>query len=171
VTNVQKDRLIESVVEGIVGMLVAQLPATLSAMQVAIGDGIVLDPPANVFDYKPALAEITAWPTICVLAGPSRTNADAGSWMDAQHDIAICAFVQDQATRDLSLKLLRYQRAIIEIVQANRSGILDRDSNQAWTGLNFQSTVPGNRFRHDSDPKAFVDYTTVMVRAMRQENF
>lgn len=168
--TIQVDRLIEAVIEGFVSVVENQMPALLTAMNSAFNDGIVLDAPEAVYDHKPAVPEMV-FPNVCVLPGQSQSNADAGGWMDAQHDLAVCVFVQEQETRALSLKLLRYQRAVIELVQANRTGVLDRDGNQAWTGLNFVQTVPGNRFRHDSNPKAYVDYTTVMLRALRQENF
>ena len=166
----QVERLIEPVVYGITTFLTNELPAQLTAITAGYSDGIVLDPPAAVFDYMPARSELV-FPCACVLPGQSQTRADAGGWMDGEHAVSVAVFVQEQETRALSYKLLRYQRAVIELVQAHRNGYPDRDGNMAWTGLNFVQTVPGDRFRHDSNPKAYVDHTTIMLRAMRQENF
>lgn len=166
----QIDRLIEPIVYGVTAFLTAGLPAQLTQITAGYADGIVLDAPAAVFDYMPARSELV-FPCVCVLPGQSQSRADAGGWMDGEHSLSVAVFVQEQETRALSYKLLRYQRAVIELVEANRYGVPDRDGNQAWTGLNFLQTVPGDRFRHDSNPKAYVDHTTIMLRAMRQENF
>lgn len=165
-------KLIESVIDGMITMLKAQLPVKLMAMNGEATDGVVLDPPALYLDYEPNVQEVAERPLLMVLAGQSKPSADTGfgggGWADYDHLVAIGYLAEDADPQALSKKLIRVQAAIVQVVGANRQGVKDKDGDSAWGGLSIVVTDPGERFRMGS-MNSYVQVTQITVKATKVE--
>jgi hypothetical protein len=167
-------KLIDSAVQGMMTLLQAQLPTKLTQIELEYNDGLPLDPPATYLDYQPADYEQPAFPMVCVLAGEMTFSADTGfgggGWADSRSEIGIVALLEYSVPRDLSRSLLRYQRAIVEVVGANRVGVLDPSGATAWHGLSISKMIPGERFESARNPGAYVESTTILCLVTRTES-
>lgn len=162
--------LIEGVVIGLHAALRDTMPGILNQIQIATADDIHLDPPKLYLDWRAQPGEFSEWPCVCVAAGTTNPIADAGSWMDATHNVAVIVYLQEADPRTMAFKLLRYQRAVITSLVRNRVGVLDPDGQAAWGGINFSGTEPGRRFKIEDRTDVFGDYTVVYARATRVED-
>lgn len=166
-------QMIESVVTTLARLLEAQLPAKLSQLEVAFADGIVLDPPAKIVTYEPAVQEIPERPLLMVLPGRSVANADTGlgggGWADYNHYVMVAMMIEEADPYILSRKLLRSQNALVQTIGANRTGVLDSDGVSAWSGISIQETDPGERFQLAGGMNPYVQVTMVSVKATRTE--
>lgn len=171
-------QLVEAVVDTLMRILPAQIPDKLRQIEIETGDGIALRNPEDYLDFEPSnLGEVSGQPWIAVLPGDTIVHADTGysgpgssGWMDAEHECGIMVYVQDEDQSRLTRRLMRYQRAIIEVVGANRVGVVDRDGLSAWAGISIHRTAMGNRFYpNNAEVNAFGDYCVIIVRATRSE--
>lgn len=163
-------KLMESVVNGLTTTLQNNVAANLAAIEVATADDITLDPPRLFLDYKALPGEFSEWPCVCVVASTTTPLVDNGNWMELYHNVAIITYLQEADPRALALKLLRYQRAVIEVLAKNRTGVLDEDGQSAWAGINFTGTDPGRRFNVEGSEGVFGDWTIVYARALKGED-
>jgi hypothetical protein len=170
--------LMEAVVDTLMRVFEEQLPATLQQIESASHGEYRLRPPGAYLDYEPSgLGEIPAEVWLALLPGDTIINADTGysgpggsGWMDATHEVGVMVHVQDTDPSVLTRRLLRYQRAIFQVIGANRVGVLDRDGADAWHGIAVVRTAMGNRFYpNNAEVNAYHDYCVVVVRAQRQE--
>jgi hypothetical protein len=171
-------QLMEAVTWTLQRILEEGLPDKLAQIEIESNDGLPLKKPERYINFEPSdLAEISADPCVAVLPGDTIVQADTGysgpggsGWMDATHEAGVMISCQDTDPSILTTRLLRYQRAIIEVVGANRVGPLDRDGLQAWSGINIDRTAMGNRFYpNNAEVNAYKDYCVVIVRATRSE--
>lgn len=166
-------RLIDVAIQSLITLTIAEMPDILTEIESDYADGIVLRDPRMVVDFKPDDFEIPDTPIICVLPGRTRFLTDTGfgqgGFADAQHEIFMAAILEDSSPRILAKRLIRYQRAMMELVGAHRVGVLAADGTTAWGGLSILGTQPGERFRPGANPSQYGDSTTIMLRVTRTE--
>lgn len=166
-------QMIESVVVTLASLLKAQLPAALQKIEQQFDDGIVLEPPAKIVTYEPAVQEVPERPLLMILPGRSiavnDTGLGGGGWADYTHYVLVAFMIEEADPYTLSRKLLRSQNALVQTIGANRTGVKDSDGVSAWQGISIQETDPGERFQLNSGMNPYVQVTMVSVKATRTE--
>lgn len=166
-------QMIESVIVTLAAILEVQLPVKLASMEAQFADGIVLDPPAKIVTYEPAVQEVPERPLLMVLPGRSRpltdTGLGGGGFADYEHAVLVAMMIEEPDPYILSRKLLRSQNALVQTIGANRTGVLDSDGVSAWQGISIEGTDPGERFQLSSGMNPYVQVTMVSVKATRTE--
>lgn len=166
-------QMIESVVTTLARILEAQLPVKLAAIEAEFADGIVLVPPAKIVTYEPAVQEVPERPLLMILPGRSvalnDTGLGGGGWADYTHSVLVALMLEEPDPYTLSRQLLRSQNALVQVIGANRTGILDSDGDSAWAGISIEGTDPGERFQLNSGMNPYVQVTMVSVKATRTE--
>lgn len=131
---------IEAVLNACVTKLNAGLAAQLASIQAECADGIALDVPAGV--SISTRSEIPGWPWIMVLPETSDLEYDPGTEVTRVHRVSVFSWCMDYDEATLALKLLRTQRAVFEVLIANRRPAAEGDSSGyslRWEGDKYGS--------------------------------
>lgn len=109
--------MIEPVLDGVVSQISSGMAAKVSALNSEFGDTL-LTAPANYLKYDPG-DELPDGISIVALPGISEFEIETQTWGDCNHNLSIFAFVYEQDEQTLLKMLMRYNRAIIELIRAD----------------------------------------------------
>lgn len=168
----------EPIVDALVQLLTARLPGVIEQINDSNSDGILLDPPAQVLDFKPVAGTLKAGlPAVCVQDLPAKFEDDLQFSMNASHGLGIAAVIQDSDQRSLAWKLRRYVQAIANAIQLDRlaagEGYLAKVGN-VW-GTAFTGTEPGPLLAdhspnaEGSSPSSYESWSWLMISCKHTE--
>lgn len=110
---------VETVIDEVVTYLKANLPARCAA--IAAGPPVLTLPaPDNANYFFGDRQLIPGYPAVVVAPRPSEIENDRKDRMDFDHVIAVQVFVTDADEELLTRKLLRYTRAVLEVLVDGR---------------------------------------------------
>lgn len=132
---------LEDTLDALVAKLTADLPAKIAAINTAVTDGHTLDNPHKITMH--AVGELEGYPTIMVLPDESEETEDTGHYVLVQHRIQVIAFLQDWDTEALARKVLRFQKAIKEVLLSSRNP----GNTTAGYTIKWKRDQPGPLFR------------------------
>jgi hypothetical protein len=157
---------IEDTLDSLVAKLTADLPAKITAINAAVTDGHTLDNPHLI--ESNGVGELEGYPTILVLPqDPSEPELDQGVTMLVRHRVAVIVFQIDSDTHALGKKILRYQRAVKEVLLSQR----DPGTAAAGWQIEWLEDGYGPLFRPvgDRGPEAAYIQGTRSVFRVKQE--
>lgn len=133
---------IEATLDALASKLTTDLPAKLDALNAESG-AIQLERPAAILA---GVDEAHDYPRIFVIPDRTEQEWDAAGSIGWRHLIRVVSFVQDFETSVLWRKVVRYQRAIREVVLTNRGTATD-----GWYLIRYVEDEYGAVFRPNDE--------------------
>jgi hypothetical protein len=110
---------IEQTLDAVVTKLNAGIAAKITAINAEFADDYELDNPAQVTTHT--VPELVDFPHVMVLPDDSEPELDQGIRMIVNHQVRVVSWVMDADQTALARKLLRYQRAVKEVLLDDRT--------------------------------------------------
>lgn len=152
--------------------LETELPAQVLSVNNDVTDGVYIADPLHVYDYMPAIGQLTDFPIIGIEHGKLRWEDDTGFDATAILDVAVVAFVNHPDPQGLARRVRRYQTAILRTLDQTRS--LGFGSGVPWgvqmTGADFGPALERRMPTSDDPPQTFMTYTVVGLRLKYDES-
>ena len=157
---------IEATVDGLVAKLAAQLPAKIAAINAEMPDDFQIgEPEAITFGPRVEMQ----YPHVAV--SPSSTeSADTSGRIHFNHAVEVTTWIAEVAPEALIRKLIRYQRAVREVILYQRQPAVAEFSSAGY-GLQHVSDEYGELFYSEEEPGGFtVSYVTSVFAVQQQQD-
>jgi hypothetical protein len=159
---------IEATVDDLIAKLESRLPAKLDAINAEHTDGIVLEhPKAITFGGRSEMQ----LPHIAVMPGATEPVSEASGRIHFNHIIAIATWISSPSEADLPRLLVRFQRAVREVVLFRRRPNETFADTPGGYGLQHLSDEYGEPFEAaDIMPGMFLTYATSEFAVQQQQD-
>lgn len=171
-------QLVEPIVTAIVALLSDQLAGAVNEMNASIVDGFTLDPPAQILPYVPVPSSLEGgMPCVGVQRMGGEFQDDLQYSMDAEHDYAIVATVQNSDHQTLVWQLDRYLQCIAYVLQQDRladNASVLRTQGQTWS-VGFKRYEPGpllgdmDPTAPEAAPRSYISFVGLVLCSKRTE--
>ena len=157
---------IEATIDGLVTKLATELPAKIDAINAEMPDDYQIGHPESV-TFGPRVE--MQYPHVAV--SPSSTeSADTSGRIHFNHAIEITSWVAEVSPEALVRKLIRYQRAVREVVLRGRQPAVSEFSSAGY-GLQHISDEYGELFFSEEEPGGFtISYVTSIFAVQQQQD-
>lgn len=173
-------QLEEPIVLAMVDLLQTSLPAVIDTMNNSITDSYTVDVPVQylpVMPYEPVFQGGLPLIGVGAAQGGTRFVDDLQFDMDAMHQFAVVAVVQNADYVTLAWQLRRLVECVAYTIQADRmlnETSVMKSQGGLWS-VNFLRTEPGpilgdiDPMNQGAAPKAWISWTGLVFEGMRKE--
>lgn len=175
-------QLAEPLVTAMVTLLSANLNTTIDALNATITDGYTVDHVVQVLPYVPIPSTLEGgMPAVGVQDLPADFVNDLQFNMDAVHQYAVVAVIQNSDQQALAWQLRRTMQAIGATIQADRlaggplgTASIMKTQGGAWS-VNFERTEPGpvlgdiDPVNPAAPPHTYLSYVGLIMSSTRTE--
>lgn len=163
------------------GLLQANLPGVITALNSSYADAYTLALPAQYLDYLASPSEVLGGTPIVACGegdGPSVFEDDLQTSVTADHPLLIVIYLQNADRKSLGVQLRRYMQAILQVVNTDRKaypGSVTATEAGVW-GTRLTAWQPGPMLA-DMDPtgddqqppRSWLSWSCLAVRCKRTE--
>lgn len=170
--------LAEPLVKAMIKTLEERLPAAVEEVNSTVTDGITVETPAQYLRFMPFLAALGGgFPIICVQRLRADFVDDLQFNVDAIHEYAVIAVLQNSDHETLALQLERTMQAIASAVSADRlagPASTMRTEGGAFS-VNWERYEPGPLFgdldpnAENAPPRSYLTYAGLVFSSRRTE--
>lgn len=160
---------IEAVCDAIIAKLIAELPAKIAEINTEAGDAHQLTMPEETSITLGARSE-KPYPFIAILPGPEDPPIDASGRAHWQEAVDVVCWLEDYDEEALARKLLRFKRAVREVVMHYRRPGSSFTDPVGGYGLQYAGSEPGPTFEISDSEGRYVSWTRLSFTVQQQQD-
>ena len=125
----------EPIIKTLVTILKEGLPTLITEINNAVADDFILEPPVNVLPYIPFdLTLEQGMPIVAVQDLPASYENDLIHSFEGEYNLAIASILQTSDHQTLAWQLRRYNQAVMQAIQNDRTARHGRPASYGSTG-------------------------------------